>query len=129
MWETDDFDRREFAGGFGGGYRRWRRRSVVKSVDDRESGRALLIPVGRGVVIMMVASRMSVAAMLVAVIADVEVEVEEAGAELAMPVPIAGGVEAETADEDQNNQTKGRSGSPEDPNHGSAKTLHLEAPR
>jgi len=69
----------------------------VKGLGDREDGRALPIRVGRVFVIVTV---IVVSRVIVTVLADVEVEVEEAGAEFSVPMPIAGRVETETTDAD-----------------------------
>jgi hypothetical protein len=60
--------------------------------------------------------------MIVAVIADVEVEVEETGVELTVAVPVARRVEAETANEDDDGHAQDRAGQPGTSDHGSAQT-------
>jgi len=80
-------------------------------------------------VIAIVVSRVLVAVMLVLVLADVKVEVEEACAKLAVTVPIAGGVYAETADADDHSQRKDRAGQPGTSDYSSPKTSHLRSPR
>jgi hypothetical protein len=84
----------------------------------------LLLRVGRGFVIVIVASRM-----IVAMLADVEVEVEEAGVELTVAVPVARRVEAETANENDDGHAQDRSGQPGTSNHVSSGTPHLGTPR
>ena len=70
-----------------------------------------------------------VAVILVLVIADVEVEVEEAGAKLTVAVPVAGGMETETADTDDGQHAQGWAGQPGISDHGSAEAPHIETPR
>ncbi len=60
--------------------------------------------------IAIVVSRVLVAVMLVLVIADVKVEMEEACGKLAVAVPVAGGVQAKTADADDYCQAQNRTG-------------------
>lgn len=79
--------------------------------------------------IIIVVSRVGVAAVLVAVLANMEVEVEETCIKLAMSVPVASGLKAETADADNGHHPQDQPGQPEDPNHGSAKATHLGSPR
>ena len=78
---------------------------------------------------MIVMGRMIVAVTLVLVIADVEVKMEEAGAKLAVAVPVAGGVETETADTHDSRYTQDRTGQPGASDHGSAETSHVGTPR
>lgn len=66
--------------------------------------------------------------MFVGVLTDVEVEVEEACAELPVAVPIADGVEAETADANGNSQRQDRAGQPETSDHSSTEAPHNETP-
>ncbi len=75
--------------------------------------------------IRIVVTRPGLGAILVTVLADVKVEVEEAGAELAVPVPVAGSVKAETADTDDGGHAHNWTGKAEHPNHGSAEASHL----
>ena len=63
--------------------------------------------------------------MIVAVFSDMEVEVEETGAERAVPMPIASGVQAQTADADGRSQRHDRAGQPGTSDHGSTKASHL----
>ena len=78
---------------------------------------------------MIVVSRVIVAVMLVIVVADVEVEVEETGAKLAVAVPVAGGMEAEAADNDDSGHAQDRAGQSGKSNHGIAEAFHIETPR
>ena len=73
--------------------------------------------------IRIVVTRPGLGAILVTVLADVKVEVEEAGAELAVPVPVAGSVKAETADTDDGGHAHNWTGKAEHPNHGSTRTI------
>lgn len=66
--------------------------------------------------------------MTVTVLANVEVEMEEGCGKLAVAVPVAAGVQAETADADDNRQAQDRASQPGTSNHGSAKASHLETP-
>ena len=61
----------------------------------------------------------------VGVLTDVKVEVEEACAELPVAVPIADGVEAETADADGSSQRQDRAGQAVTSDHGFTKASHL----
>lgn len=63
--------------------------------------------------------------MIVAVFSDMEVEVEETGAERAVPMPIASGVQAQTANADDDAQAQNRTGSPGTSDHGSSNVSHL----
>ena len=64
----------------------------------------------------------------VGVLTDVKVEVEEACAELPVAVPIADGVEAETADADGNSQRQDRASQPGTSDHSSTEAPHNETP-
>ena len=103
-----------------GGDRRSCRRIVKKGLSDGEDRRTLLFCVDRSVVVVIVMGRM-----IVAVFSDMEVEVEETGAKRAVPMPIAGGVQAQTADADGRSQRHDRAGQPGTSDHGSTKASHL----
>jgi hypothetical protein len=68
---------------------------------------------------------MLVAVIPVLMVTDVKVEVKKTCAELSVPVPIAGGVQAEAAEADNTGDRQGRSRPTGEVNHGSAETLHL----
>ena len=128
-WQIHAFDRRAIGNGLRRGYR-WRgRRNVLNGMGDRENRRSFPVFVGGSVVIVIVMGRVIVAVTLVIVIADVEVKVEEAGAKLAVAVPVLGGVETETAGTDDGDHPQDRAGQPGTSDHGSAETSHLETPR
>jgi hypothetical protein len=74
--------------------------------------------------IMIVVTRVGVAAIVVTVFADVKVEVEKAGAELAVPVPVAGGVKTETADTYHDGHAQHWAGQAKNSDHGSADASH-----
>lgn len=77
----------------------------MKGLGDCQDRGTLLFFVSRSFMIVIV-----VCWMFVGVLTDVKVEVEEACAELPVAVPIADGVEAETADADGNSQRQDRAG-------------------
>jgi len=119
-WEDDAVDRCAIGRGLPGGDRQSYRRIVVERLDNCEDRRASLFCVDRSVIVLIVVGRM-----VVAMFADMEVEVEETGAERAVPMPIASGVQAETADADDNRQAQDRASQPETSDHGSTKASHL----
>ena len=104
-WEDDAVDRRAIGRGLPGGDRQSYRRIVVERLGNCEDRRALLFRVDRSVVVVIVMGRM-----IVAVFSDMEVEVEETGAERAVPMPIASGVQAQTANADDDAQAQNRTG-------------------
>jgi hypothetical protein len=65
----------------------------------------------------------------VRVVTDVEVDVEESGAELAVVVPVTGGVEAEPGKAGQNDNDQGRGRRPDRSDHGSMESSHHQIPR
>lgn len=87
----------------------------MNGLGDCEHSCSLLLCVGRGLVIV-------VGRMMVAMLADVEVEVEETGAERAVPMPIACGVQAQTADAEDDGHAQDRAGQPGTSDYGSAQT-------
>jgi len=89
-------------------------------VGDCQYSGSSLLAVGRRIVIVAIVSRM-----IVAVLSDVEMEVEEAGAELPVPMPVAGRMQAETADEDDKCDSQGRASQAGQAVHGSAEASHL----
>ncbi len=119
-WEDDAVDRFAIGRGLPGGDRQSYRRIVVERLGNCEDRRASLFCVDRSVVVVIVAGRM-----IVAVFSDMEVEVEETGAERAVPMPIASGVQAQTADADGRSQRHDRAGQPGTSDHGSTKASHL----
>jgi len=92
----------------------------VQGLRDCEDGGALLLRVGRGVVIMIVASWM-----IVVVLTDMEMEVEESCAELSVPMPVAGGVQADPADADNTGDRQSRPRPLGKADHGTAEALHV----
>lgn len=119
-WEDDAVDRCAIWRGLPGGDRQSYRRIVVEHLGNCEDRRALLFCVDRSVVVVIVMGRM-----IVAVFSDMEMEVEETGAERAVPMPIASGVQAQTAYADDDAQTQNRAGQPGTSDHGSTKASHL----
>jgi hypothetical protein len=89
-------------------------------VGDSQNSGSSLLALGRRIVIVVIVGRM-----IVAVFADVEVEVEETGAELAVAVPVASGVQAQAANAYDNYESQDRAGQPGTSDHGSAETSHL----
>jgi len=77
----------------------------VKCLGDREDRRTLPFRAGRSFVIAIVARWM-----LVAVLADVEVQMEESCSKLAVAVPVTGGVQTETSNADDDCQAQNRAG-------------------
>ena len=92
----------------------------MKGLGDCEHSLSQLLRVGRGVVIVIVVSRM-----IVVVLTDMEVEVEEAGAELAVAMPVAGGVQADPADADNTGDRQSRPRPLGKADHGTAEALHV----
>ncbi len=78
---------------------------------------------------MVVLNGVIVAVNLVIVIADVEVEVEEAGAKLTVAVPVLGSVETETSGTDNCHHAQDRAGQPGASDYGSEETSHVGTPR
>ena len=80
----------------------------MHGLGDRENRGVLSVIVSRGVAIVVIARRMIVAVIVVVVITDVEVEVEEAGSDLSVPMPIAGGVQSEPTDTENDGHAENR---------------------
>jgi hypothetical protein len=118
------FNRRPIWGGLRRGDRRRGRYDVLNCVGNRENCRVLPAPVPRSIVIMILASWVLVAKLIVLMVADVEMEVKEAGADLAMPVPVVGGVEAKPADADNPGDHQSRPRPPGVADHGAAEARH-----
>ena len=119
-WEDDAVDRCAIGRGLPRGDRQSHRRIVVERLGNCEDRRASLFCVDRRVVVGIVVGRM-----IVAVFSDMEMEVEETGAERAVPMPIASGVQAQTADADGRSQRHDRAGQSGTSDHGSTKASHL----
>ena len=83
-----------------------------------------LLRIGPVFLIVVMVARWLVAVALVFVVADVEVEVEEAGAEFPVAMPITGCVEAETADQDDAGDSESRARQAGTTDHGSAEASH-----
>jgi hypothetical protein len=97
----------------------------LNGVGDRQNRRALPWSIGRSVVIVVVVSRVIMTAMFVLVVAEMEVEVEETGAEFPVPMPVAGCVKTETTDTNDGDHPQDPAHLPGTSDHDSAEVLHL----
>jgi hypothetical protein len=73
---------------------------------------------------MIIVSWMLAAMLIVLMVADVEMEVKEAGADLTVPVPVVGGVEAKPTDADNPGDHQSRPRPPGVSDHGTAEGRH-----
>lgn len=127
--QIDAFDRSAIGSGLRGRNRR-SRRIVLKGQDNCQNHISFLFPVGRSVAIVIVVSRMLVGIMLVVdvmlvlVVTDVEVKVEEVGARLTVPMPVAGSLQPETTDEDGRDRADDRARLPGISDQGPSEVLH-----
>ncbi len=115
--QIDTVDRSAIGSGLRGRNRR-SRRIVLKGQDNCQNHISFLFPVGRSVAIVVVVSRMLV-------VTDVEVKVEEVGARLTVPMPVAGSLQPETTDEDGRDRADDRARLPGISDQGSAEVLHF----
>jgi hypothetical protein len=89
----------------------------MESLGDGEDCGAPLLTVGRPIAMtIFLPLRLTV---MVLVVSDVEVEVEETGAELAMSVPVANRVQAKAADADSRGDAQHQPEQAGTPDHGS----------
>ncbi len=94
-------------------------RNPVEGLRNRQDGGSACSAVGRlaGIVVVI----------LVVMLADVEVEMEKACAELAVVVPVTGRVDPEAREEDDCDDSQNRARRAGETDHGSAETSHLHS--